>query len=180
MDNEFPWIYVAMIVIAFISWILNRIQEFTSARKDARAHREPPQTPRQVREAQTPSREPWLPDEESPREPSRRPDPGDSLRELFEALGGAPATPPPPIRRPEKAAAAPPRQPVAIPKPPPIAIPKPPLKPPAVKKPQSQDAERARLLLKSRTGLRQAMILKEILDKPLGMRITERGIWKED
>ena len=35
MKGEFPWIYAAMIVIAFVSWVFNRIQEATAGKQRA-------------------------------------------------------------------------------------------------------------------------------------------------
>ena len=182
MNEDFPWLYVAMIVIAFISWILNRIQEFTNARKEAKERKERPEDVRRIRERQARTEEAWLPEEEEiqpePRIPSpARTDPGEALRELYEALGGPPAeqapqrprTTPPPIRRKAKAvdaATATERKPIAIPRPSPAAQQRP--EPASVRKSRNSDSQRAKLLLKSRSGLRQAMILKEIFGDPKG------------
>lgn len=188
MDGEFPWIYVAMMVVAFISWVFNRIQEATAARKRNK------ETQRRRTESPIPERRasagpPPLPrDRDIDSEPTvEAPVVGERLRELMEALGAPPPqTAPEPIERtlPERA---------------PKKTPEPAAKPSQPKAPILSAQERAALdrvkkreadpaydtrkqddtgvavaeirkLVSSPGGLRKAVILREILDPPLALR----------
>jgi hypothetical protein len=196
MNQDFPWHWVAMVVIAFISWIFSRIQEATAERQRVKELQRRRAENRDT--AEPAAAPPPLP---AQREPGPLDDLRDkSLRELIEALGGAPqptpeprqTTPPPrPAReKPQTRAAA-------------AAAKSPKQTPPAVPAPSLSAAERAALerlqaapkagdattsagskkgsssrranaglpaLLRSPAGLRQAIVLKELLDKPVSLR----------
>lgn len=177
MDGDFPWIYVAMIFIAFISWVKSRLDEAAKIRQERaeareaakRAKREskPVEAPSPYRPREATSRPtapasvpvpvptPTVPDMES------RPVPT-SFREFFEMVKEA-ATEPEPVA------------------PPPLPKPSPPVPAPVVAEVRrsvtasapvatAAPAPRTSRLLRSRAGLRDAMVLKEILDPPVSMR----------
>ncbi len=201
MNNDnIPWQYVALIIIAFITWLFNRIQEATAERRRlkelkrrrgeqqaAPAHAAPSQTRR------------------SPSRPAEQPEDSaeDILHDLFEALGGKPRTPPPLPREQEPEHRERPRARSAMPTASASPSRRQPEPPQPVKAPEERlsAAERAALdrlkqgatpmsgdfvppktgrqggsaqelrrLLRSRGGLRQAVVLKEILDTPLALR----------
>lgn len=195
MNQDFPWHWVAMVVIGFISWIFSRIQEATAERQRVKELQRRRAENRDT--AEPAAAPPPLP---AQREPGPLDDLRDkSLRELIEALGGAPqptpeprqTTPPPrPAReKPQTRAAAAAKSPKQT--------------PPAAPAPSLSAAERAALerlqaapkagdattsagskkgsssrranaglpaLLRSPAGLRQAIVLKELLDKPVSLR----------
>ena len=196
MEGDIPWHYVALVVIAFISWLFNRIQEATAERRRLhelkRRREEQKHAPQPTRpEPSSSSSPPPIP---QGRRPATRHEPEEKaeeiLRDLFEALGGPPQEAPEPVR---------PRHepPPERPKPPPITR-----KPAGESSPQRpaepllSEAEKAALervktgrsgipgsrrrtadsqanfrrLLRSSGGLRQAVIVKEILDAPLALR----------
>jgi hypothetical protein len=194
MNGEFPWIYVAMLVIAFISWVFNRIQEATAERQRAaelkRRRQEQANQPTAQRQGSPPplpSRGSSSPQEEPAEEP------GELLKDLMEALGGPPR--PEPTRQAERPPTSSPARAQRQTRPQVQEREK-----PKVKAPMLSAAERAaferiegknavavalpkvkqrkasaagadvRRLLGSSRGLRQAVILKEVLDAPLSMR----------
>jgi len=216
--EDFPWLYVAMIFIAFASWIFNRIQEAAAARRQAREPEEeewegldeyrPPERARGSAGAGT------APAPEAP------PEPPQSLRDVFREIERQMAEakrqkeeqsspPPPPARAPDPPAAPPPLPSVA-------RTPATASRAGASRRPshassaaqRTADAERsagiipqsartARLvesqrqayahkrnsrktsdaltgMLRDRSSLRVALLLKEILDEPLSMRQNPR------
>lgn len=189
MDNEFPWIYVAMIVIAFISWVFNRIQEATAERNRAQELKR-----RELDEEERPGQPPPLPARGESRPAAERR--VETLQDLIEALGG----PPQPVRESPRPSQAP-ASTAAHAKAPPAPRSKSPATPESRLSPAEREAlERirrssaatagptsligitrarapeggasgeVRRLLRSGGGLRQAMVLKELLDKPISMR----------
>lgn len=193
MDGDIPWHYVALVVIAFISWLFNRIQEATAERRrlhELRRRREEQKNAPQPTRRETSSSPPPIP---QGRRPATRHEPEEKaeeiLRDLFEALGGPPQEAPEPVRpRPE--------QPRERPKPPPITrkpveeTPQHPTEPvlsaaekaalervktgragvSGVRRRTADSQANFRRLLRSSGGLRQAVIVKEILDAPLALR----------
>jgi len=113
-DQKFPWLYVAMIFIAFVSWIYNRIQEASAARRQAR---EPQEEEWETLDEYRPpaSAQP------SPTAtvPKQEPEPPQSLRDVFREIEKQMAEAkrqqeeqsspfPPPARAPEPPAVPPP------------------------------------------------------------------------
>ncbi len=186
MNQDVPWLYVAMIAIAFISWIFNRIQEATAERQRARELKRQRESARQE-PASPPQRGPDAP----PPLPTPREEPEDLLKDLFEALGGRPVAPVP-SKRQER----PPEKPVAR-KPPKAAksserVSLSAAERAALERVQAREAARLtpdtvptvirrgrsgkqlRQLLGSQSGLRQAVVLKEVLDSPVSLRDERR------
>ncbi|MCB1063827.1 MAG: hypothetical protein KDN20_13000 [Verrucomicrobiae bacterium] len=188
MNDNPPWFYLAMVVIAFISWVFNRIQEATAERRRVKELKR-----RREEQEQDPYRSP----QQSP-PPVRRPQPqpadesGEMLRDLMEALGGAPKPAPAPAQR-----QAPPLPKARV-------VSSQPKKPAPAPGAKLSAAERAALeriqsssamatppatvavhragksgaglrkLLRSPGGMRQAVLLKEVLDTPVGLRQEDR------
>jgi hypothetical protein len=164
MDGDFPWHYLALVVIAFVSWLFQKIQEATAERKRANELR------RRQRDGMetAPLPQPSLPRRELPVPPVV----DEHLRELIEALGGPPqpvAPPPlPPEKKPKPVAAKavkpaePPKTPVPVPRVQPVLT--------APAEVSHREPNPLRKLLSSPAGLRQALVLKEILDKPVTLR----------
>lgn len=200
MNEEFPWTWLAMVAIAFISWVFNRIQEATAERQRARElarRREKAAAegrPGSGGAAEAPVEPPPLPGRREPRPVLD--DAEASLRELMEALGGPPAKPGPPAPEVGRRPAAPPPRGARRERPLPAAASQP--KPPA-SEPELSEAERAALerlrrqptpspatpaavastrrqappvteWLRRPGGLKQAIVLREILDQPLSLR----------
>ena len=162
MDGDFPWQYLALVVIAFLSWLFQKIQEATAERRRAKELRRRGSLPQPERRTETPVPPIVV---------------ADSLRDLMEALGGAP----------QKPSVPPPLPPRATPKPASKSKKTPAAEAPAQKSVPAPEAEKPvlvstafdevakapkplRNLLASPSGLRQAMILKEVLDKPVALR----------
>lgn len=188
MNQDVPWIYVAMIVIAFISWIFNRIQEATAERQRARELR------RRREQGNQKSSEPTPPPIPGNRQPASTPrdEPEDILKDLFEALGGRPAAPVPSPSKPDRprpvekktesrkipgsTPAAQTRQVLSAAER--AALERVQAREAAQRNPEvapkvirrGRSAQPLRKLLKSQIGLRQAVVLKEILDPPVSMR----------
>jgi hypothetical protein len=187
--EDFPWIYVAMIFIAFVSWLHQRIQEAAAARKirstQRKAAAEATRRERPLaRESRPLGAPPALPAPERapshPEFPSTPPAPAPgaeipvprSLRELIqtlETLSNPPAEPPAP-----RTVVAPPPLPAA-----PVVVETNPSPVPAsVEKARGeQKEERApspasglTSVLRRRGSLREALILKEVLDSPVSLR----------
>lgn len=171
--DDIPWLYVAMIFIAFASWVHNRIQEareYRRARKiekeKARAGRSRP-TPEftsPYREDPTPSVPDSIEEVEQPK----------TFREVFQELERQFTDPQ------DEEPAGPKRVPPPIPSEPPAftppAIPEEPLVvSPPISGPRKTGSSRetSRYLvrtLKSGPKLKTALILKEVLDKPRALR----------
>lgn len=184
--DDFPWIYVAMIFIAFVSWLHRRVQEAAAARRlragERRAAAEAARRERPLPGGAAPS--PYLAPERAPAPPAapatppplpRRAPPSEeipvprSFRELFEMLSESRPPVPPhaePVAPPPLPAANPP---AAAAKP---AAPRAPVPAPVVASalrptPAGFGLTKA---LRRRGPLRQAILLKEILDAPVALR----------
>jgi len=191
MEDVGNWLlYAAMIVIAFISWVFNKIQEATAARQRQKEIEEYRRHHGRDPDPEEDDDETWEEFEkvETSREPTAA---DDAMRKLVEALGGNAIEPPPP--------------------PPPRDVPQPPQEPPPpATQPEVKPAE-ARLtaqekaaldrvrqreeavrrkrrrrrsnstladmsvsdLVRDPDGIRKAVILREILDKPRAERPWE-------
>lgn len=171
--DDIPWLYVAMIFIAFLSWVHNRIQEAKEYRRAQKIEKE--KTAR-ARRTTAP------PEFESPYRPSRPAQNGEessaptTFREVFEDLQREFAEPE-----------------AALEEPSPSRIPVPPLLPaepiyeqpvlpdgPVIIAPPLQGKKRLRSSRNTGThlirtlchggDLKTALILKEVLDKPRALR----------
>jgi len=188
MDSDFPWVYVAMIFIAFVSWIRARLQEAAELRRVKALKKKAAQTERRSSSIPSPV-SPYL--HPSPQVPHSRPVVRESakvdapvpelpktFRELFEVLQDQMIgqTEPPSANQ-----FAPPPLPVS-----PVPRVEAPVtattiqltetKPPVptrshqgrrVARNTSGDLSR---MLKTRGTLREALIMKEILDIPVSLR----------
>jgi hypothetical protein len=188
MDGEFPWIYVAMIVIAFVSWIFNRIQEATAGRQRAEETRRR----KENGDFDIDEDEDYF-EEQEPGPARETPTSGeDAMRKLMEALGGtvveAPKSP-----SPEQSRQPPARQSAAVASPPPVPV--------ELVSQRMSAEERAALerikkrneikvvpkkkakstlgemsiadLVRDPDGIRKAILLREILDRPRSERPWE-------
>lgn len=174
--DDIPWLYVAMIFIAFLSWVHNRIQEAKEYRrarkiekeKAARARRttEPPEFQSPYRGESRPSATPVVVEEEA--------EPPKTFREVFQELerqfteveAPEPETTrlPPPLPEPAPATYEQP----ALPTEPLVVAP-----PIAGKTSRKSSRNTGRYLVKTlRDGgsLKTALLLKEVLDKPRALR----------
>ncbi len=171
--DDFPWHYVAMIFIVFVSWLYRRIQEIVAARRLRSAGRKAAaEAARKERPLFQESRPPLGPppappsQDVSPPAPPPLPIPR-SFRELFETietLANPGATPPAPVQT--------------------ALIPSVPVVPPETGRepaPASKSAVASEptaphptpglsRVLGRRSSLRQALVLKEILDVPVSLR----------
>ncbi|MCP5551314.1 MAG: hypothetical protein H7A53_10540 [Akkermansiaceae bacterium] len=181
MDDDLrPWLYAAMIVIAFISWVFNKFQEATAEKRRAReealhrSRRRAPSSPSSIRDAAPPAQAPPpLPRRSESSAPAQPPG---SLEELLEAIGG---TRRPTSQPPSRAAATTRRQSV----PEPIAA-----KPKAPTRPTLSQSEKEALdrlrsgktsstprgrkgsrLFPDIAAVRRAIIASEVLGKPKGL-----------
>lgn len=159
--DDFPWVPIAMVIIAFISWVSNQLKQAAEVRRvrmeqrqaKARARAEAQPAPK----AEAPS--PYRPISESPAPPPLPNPVPKTFRELLENV--------------ERAIHAPPPEPVA---PPPIPVPPAPvIATPlvaVVSKPVVPRVPRSSLsrILRNQESLRQSIILKEILDPPVSLR----------
>lgn len=171
--DDIPWLYVAMIFIAFLSWVHNRIQESKEHRRTRKIEKE-----RAARARRTTA----PPEFESPYRPSSPPQKGEessapkTFREVFEDLQRE-------FTEPEAALEEP--SPSRIPVPPPLPaepIYEQPVLPdgPVRIAPPLQGKKRRRgsrntgthLIRTLRHGgkLKTALILKEVIDKPRALR----------
>ena len=187
MEDVGNWLlYAAMIVIAFISWVFNKIQEATAARQRQKEIEEYRRHHGRDPEPFDDDEDEWEAFEEP--EQSREPTAAeDAMRKLVEALGGNVIEPPPP----------PPSQevPEPAPKPPPLVT-QSEVEPAATRLSAQEKAalERVRQrehairkkrrrhasgtladlsaadLVRDPDGIRKAVILREILDKPRAER----------
>ena len=187
--EDFPWIYVAMIFIAFVSWLHQRIQEAAAARKirsaqrktaaEAARHERPlggefrPSAGPPALPAPAPSRPTSIPEPSTPRPAAPSPEAEipvpRSLRELIqtlETLSNPPAETPEP-----RTVVAPPPLPVT-----PVVTeaPAPPPRPSVAPVPEAgtrpSPATGLTGVLRRRGSLREALILKEVLDSPVSLR----------
>ncbi len=192
MNDEIPWAYVAMIFIAFVSWVYGRIKEaaeYRRARADAkraaqesRNHARPEPAPSPYRPSAPASSTPPVPVPVSPPEPEPAVEIPKTFRELFERLQEAPKSAPepaptPPVRKETRPAAPPPVSP--SPRPgelhpseinrifPGSDRSAPPLRVERTRRKTSSNLHR---ILNNRGTLREALILKEILDTPVALQ----------
>lgn len=172
--DDIPWHYVAMIFIVFVSWLYQRVQEISAARRlrgaQKKAAAEAARKERPVfQETRTLGSPPPMP-RPAPA-PAPAPSPAEipipkSFRELFETIetlsnpqaspAVQPSSPPPPPL---------PTPPVVETHPAPVAKPKPDLK-----EITPSPATGLARVLRHRNSLREALILKEVLDVPVSMR----------
>lgn len=188
MNDEIPWAYVAMIFIAFVSWVYGRLKEAAEFRREraaakraaqeARNRARPEPAPSPYRPSGLIPSTPPLPAPISPPEPEpvAEVEIPKTFRELFEMLQeSADPTPPPAVSE-----EVPPEPLHFIPSEPitsePGAIvygsgkknrPGPPLRVERIHRTNSSNLTR---ILKNRGTLRETLILKEILDTPVALR----------
>lgn len=192
MNDDIPWAYVAMIFIAFASWVYGRLKEAAEIRRSRattkraaqearnRAQPAPPPSPyRSPMPTSVPERAPTPPEIPGPATvPAPAPAAGietpKTFRELFEMLQeqAAPAS----IKEPRPYA------------PPPLPVPVAPVQsevdrifygpgkaekvaaPLKVERVRGKTSSNLNRILKNRGTLREALILKEILDTPVAMK----------
>jgi hypothetical protein len=181
MDDDRVWIYAAMIVIYFIAWVFKRIKGLVGGDKEE----DPTQKKRTLAEVLE-NRERHL--ERETGEPTQSNDPSEVLRRLFESVAAE-------TKNQGQGEPFLPEQEPASTQPPPLKKNPPPLSPAKAKSKSvaerlSPTEQRALAKLKSKTpqhtqplrkshslrsmtrgrGLRQAVVLKEILDQPRALR----------
>lgn len=195
--DDIPWIYVAMIFIAFISWVRTRIKEAAVLKRERTVQRKAREKARNTATA-TPPPSPY-------RSPLYAPDPApattsaathrttahvatetpQTFRELFEMLQGHAGADNNPLATVSAA------DPAAETAPPPLPAPVAPVRTtqeeidaifygtdnvakvtPAAKvvRTGSGGATNIKRMLSHRSSLREALVLKEILDKPVSIR----------
>ncbi|NLT69897.1 MAG: hypothetical protein GXX91_04295 [Verrucomicrobiaceae bacterium] len=205
MNDEIPWAYVAMIFIAFVSWVYGRLKEAAEYRRaraaakraaqEARNRARPEPAPSPYRPSAPVSATPPVPVPVAPPEPepAAEIEMPKTFRELFEMLQEPPKPAPAPAPAPEP---APPSAPAAreetrsadspspSPSPSPGALDRseitrlfpgadrsastaPPLQVERVRRKASSNLHR---ILHNRGTLREALILKEILDTPVALQ----------
>ncbi len=162
--TDFPWVIVVMMFIAFVQWIMGKLRGTEDVLPDATLEEELP--PPANRPRQTASAPPPIP----PAQPQSAPTTPTTLQEwrrLLEAMKEAQVetNKPPPPPAPKRVAPSPP---------PPIPIQAPASSPPprvttarTATKTTASDSGTLRITPKS---IRDAVILKEILDPPLSLR----------
>jgi len=169
--DDFPWHYVAMIFIVFVSWLYQRIQEIAAARRlrstERKAAAEAARKERPLFQESRPPVSPPPPPLPQPKNaPGEIPVP-QTFREFFETLESLSN---PPVKAPA---------PVQVTPPPPLpaTAPVPEKRAPLVAKPilkteptAPHPASGLSRVLRRRGSLRQALILKEILDVPVSLR----------
>jgi len=171
--DDFPWHYVAMIFIVFVSWLYRRIQEIVAARRVRSAGRKAAaEAARKERPLFQESRPPLGPPPAPPSQevPSPAPPPlpiPRSFRELFETietLATLGTNPPAPIQSaPVPSLPVVPRETRPDPGPTPRSN--------VASEPEApHPASGLTRVLRRRGSLRQALILKEILDVPASLR----------
>jgi hypothetical protein len=188
MNDEIPWAYVAMIFIAFVSWVYGRLKEAAEIRRARaaakraaqearnRAQPTPPPSPyRSPTPTPVPAPVPTQPVTQAPAPvPASGMETPRTFRELFEMLQ-------------EQAAPAPKETPRPY-APPPLPVPVAPVQseadrifygpgkaekvaePLKVERVRGKTSSNLNRILKNRGTLREALILKEILDVPVAMR----------
>lgn len=190
MNDDIPWAYVAMIFIAFASWVFGRLKEAAEIRRARaaakraaqearnRAQPVPPpspyRSPTPVAPISIPA--PPVPAPVSAPAPPVATEAPKTFRELFDMLQEQAA--PAPVDRESARPSAPPPLPAPVE---PVQSeadrifygtgtamkPAPPLRVERVRGKTSSNLNR---ILKNRGTLREALILKEILDKPVALR----------
>ncbi len=174
--DDVPWIYVAMIFIAFISWLRGRLQDAAAVRRERAADRKAKERARRTTE----------PEYESPysaRDRAPEPEVPHTFTQIFKEIerqiNEAEEPPPPPRAEPQQRSAAPPPLPSSEPSYQPTEIPVPvaPSAPMQRRKKKrkvrvSTDSQVDSLTASLSNGgkLRTALILKEVLDKPRALQ----------
>lgn len=168
--DDVPWLYVAMIFIAFISWVSNRIKEANEYRRARRIEKEKAARARRTTAApefQSPYREQASTQAVEEEETTPK-----SFREVFQELERQftePAEEEVSYERP-----SPPPLPADEPFPTPAFVPTGPVKvapPMATKKRRSRNTSDSLIkTLRNGENLKTALILKEVLDKPKALR----------
>lgn len=189
MDSDFPWVYVAMIFIAFVSWVRARLQEAAELRRARALKKKAAGSERRV--APDSARvSPYL--EPSPQASRSRPSVPEpivtenpvtemprSFREILEVFQeqlvgqnepqstSQSAPPPLPVTHPVNTGTPVLRDSQGLP-----TLPRSAASPriPRDRKTQRKTSGELSRLLKTRGTLREALILKEILDKPVALR----------
>lgn len=176
--DDIPWIYVAMIFIAFISWLRGRIQDAAAVRRQRAADRK----------AKSRSRRTTEPEYESPYSAKNRTSEPEApqtftriLKEIESQINETEEPPPQPQPRvePQQGSAAPPPLPSSEPSYQPTEIPVPvtPSAPVQRRKrarkfrvPNNSQVDSLTASLSHGSKLRTALILKEVLDKPRALQ----------
>ncbi len=174
--DDVPWIYVAMIFIAFISWLRGRLQDAAALRKQRAADRK----------AKTRSRRTTEPEYESPYSAKNRtPEPEAPqtftriLKEIESQINEAEEPPPPPREEPQQRPAAPPPLPSSEPSYQPTEVPvsvapSAPMqrwkKERMIRVSNVSQVDSLTASLSHRSKLRTSLILKEVLDKPRALQ----------
>lgn len=174
--DDIPWIYVAMIFIAFISWLRGRIQDAAAVRRQRAADRK----------AKSRSRRTTEPEYESPYSAkTRAPEPEAPqtftriLKEIESQINEAEEPPPPPRVEPQQGSAAPPPLPSSEPSYQPTEIPVPVAPSASMQRrkkarkfrvPNNSQVDSLTASLSHGSKLRTALILKEVLDKPRALQ----------
>ncbi|MDA8632546.1 hypothetical protein N9406_01670 [Verrucomicrobiales bacterium] len=182
--DDIPWIYVVMIFIAFLSWVSNRVKEAAAYRRQMRAERAAAERAR--RTTQAPEYNSPYRQEPPQRQPERsKPEPEpvepqsyeDIFRELQRRVSGEleptqQKTPPPLPSQSQEA-----EQPVgAMPKKTSAPVQPSPASGVTERKKRKKSTTRGETataltgILRNGNQLRNALILKEVLDKPVSMR----------
>ncbi|MDF1811352.1 MAG: hypothetical protein P1V20_04035 [Verrucomicrobiales bacterium] len=176
-EPEIPWIYLAMVAIIFVRWLLAQLKKAARIREEHRRKvrrrwegditetvHEPPPTPHRPPAIPPPhpEKEPHIPQAET------RPQP-QTLQELFEqrrqeiAEAQRRAVTPPPVPKPKKKKEV--VEPAPVQTTPMVKRPVP--SPPMKTKPRRKSS--LVKTLSNKNSIRNAIILKEILDKPKGL-----------
>jgi hypothetical protein len=187
MNDDIPWAYVAMIFIAFASWVYGRLKEAAEIRRARAATKRAAQEARnraQPAPPPSPYRSPApvtaAPTQQYPAPapaPAAEIDTPKTFRELFEMLREQAAPAPQEEPRPD----TPPPLPVPVA---PVqseadrifygvgkaAKPAKPAPPVRVERIRGKTSSNLNRILKNRGTLREALILKEILDTPVAMK----------
>lgn len=191
--DDVPWLYVAMIFIAFVSWVWNRIQEASAARRERIAAKRAAERSRRTTEApewESPYQDQWEPEEATAYEASETETPK-TFRDVFQDLqqqleeaasdSRAPATQqptPPPL--PASARSAPQNvetelESFVVSTSSPIASGA--IEASAIGATRRKNFQRTHEtsqalagVLRNRRSLRTALILKEVLDRPKALR----------
>lgn len=180
--DDIPWIPLAMVVIAFLTWLKNRIEEASERRREIRARREAAQRARNSAEPAAPSyQSPYREEEEEVFYEEEVVEAPKTFRELMaeieasnrEAAPERPSSPPPLPK-----VSTPTAEPEIFENQFPTSLPDITAKPasprPSLAKSKTGQTNTAThplaSSLKNRSQLRNALILKEILDKPRALQ----------
>ena len=174
--DDIPWLYVAMIFIAFASWVWNKVQEAAAIRRQRLAERRAAERSRRTTEPEWES--PYRSQPQAVPEPE--PEPPRSFQDVFRELERQFAEPeeeelptrtPPPL--PAQASVS---EPEETPTWSPEAVTLPPLAKPKKKRKRKvasarrETSEVLSATLRDRGRLRNALILNEILAKPKALQ----------